>query len=120
MPSYRQFTQFKHFTHSIILIFKSNFEMQHTKDLHRPFPLSLLGLLYDLLTMSSISDQSLDNFHPKRSFKFSKSTKTQPESRSAATFSKIFSLSHFLIYSGCASLNVVFFLCFGKCKLVKL
>ena len=118
IPSHRQCTQFKHFTHSIQLIFESYFEIQHTADLHHSFSLSLLGLLYDLLAISSILDKSLDNFASKRSFKFSKSIKQQPECWSSASFSKIFSLSHshsfFLVCSCFACLNVVFFLSFGK------
>ena len=112
MPSHRQCTQFKHFTHSVQLIFKSYFEIQHATDLHCSFSLSLLGLLYDLCAMSSILDQSLDNFASKRSFKFSKSIKTQPECRSSASFSKSFSLSrsHFFLPD-------LLWLCLSQCCL---
>ena len=90
MPSHRQCSQFKHFAHSNQLIFKSYFEIQHTTDLHHSFSLSLLGLLYDLLPMSSVMDQSLDNFTSKRSFKFSKSIKTQPDVEAQLPFLKVF------------------------------
>ena len=113
MPSHRQCTEFKHFAHSIQLTFESYFEIQHTTDLHRSFSLSLLGLLYDLLTMSSIMDQSLDNFASKRSFKFSKSIKTQPECRRSASFSKSFSLSHSHFSSSSAQAKLLSMLSFS-------